>query len=82
MLSLLPPPASGWEERIVIHPVGERQWEDINWNGLVHHMCVNTKLGSFCRLLYPSMVHIGGRRVATCSWTHWALRQYIDQGSF
>jgi hypothetical protein len=35
----------------VIHPVGERQGEDVNWNNQGHHTCVNTELGTFCWLL-------------------------------
>jgi hypothetical protein len=46
----------------VIRPVGEHQWEDVNWNGQGHRTCVNTELGTFCRLLYPGMVTVGGRR--------------------
>jgi hypothetical protein len=40
---------------MVICLVGERQWDDINWNGQGHHTCVNTELGTFSRLLYPDM---------------------------
>jgi hypothetical protein len=28
------------------------------------------------------MVTVGSRRVAASSWTHWGLRQYVNQGSF
>jgi hypothetical protein len=67
----------------VIHPIGEHQWEDVNRNGQGHRTCVNTELETFCRLLYPGMVPVGGRREVACSWTHWMLRQYAaDQGSF
>jgi hypothetical protein len=66
----------------VIHGVGERQWDNVNWNGQGHRTYVNTELETFCRLLYLGMVPVGGRRVAARSWTHLALRQYIDQGSF
>jgi hypothetical protein len=31
--------------------------------------------------LYPDMVTVGDRRQAVQSWTHWALKQYADQGS-
>jgi hypothetical protein len=65
----------------VIHPVGEHQWEDVNWSCEGHCTCINTELGIFCRLLYPSMVTMGGRRQAAHSWTHWALKPYADQGS-
>jgi hypothetical protein len=43
----------------VIHPVGERQWEDVNWNNQGHRSCVNMKLGTFCRLVYPDIVPVG-----------------------
>jgi hypothetical protein len=33
-------------------------------------------------LLYPDMIPMGGLRKIVHSWTHWALRQYIDQGFF
>jgi hypothetical protein len=39
--------ARSWEERTVIRPVGERQWEDVNWDGEGHRTCINTKLGTF-----------------------------------
>jgi hypothetical protein len=45
---------------MVIHPVGERQWEDINWNGQGHRSCVNMELGTFCQLLYLGMVPTSG----------------------
>jgi hypothetical protein len=61
--------------------VGKRQWEDVNWIGQVHRTCVNTELGTFCWLLYPGMVTVGGRREAAHLWTHWVLKQYADQGS-
>jgi hypothetical protein len=61
LLSLLAPPPWSWEDRTVIHPIGECQWEDLNWNGEGHRTCINTELGTFCRLLYPSMVTVGGR---------------------
>jgi hypothetical protein len=80
--SLLAPSAQSLEDRTVIHPVGERQWKDINWNGQGHRSCANMELGTFCQLLYPDMVHVGDRWEVAHSWTHWALRQYVDQGSF
>jgi hypothetical protein len=47
---------------MVIRLVGERQWNDVNWNSQGHRMCVNTKLGTFCRLLLcPGMVPVDGR---------------------
>jgi hypothetical protein len=55
---------------MVIRPVGEHQREDVNWNGQGHRTCVNTELGTFCRLLYPGMVPVGGRREVARSWTH------------
>jgi hypothetical protein len=45
----------------VIHLVGERQREDINWDGEGHHTYINAELGTFCRLLYPGMVSVGGQ---------------------
>jgi hypothetical protein len=45
----------------VIHLVGERQWEDINWNGQGHRTYINTELWTFCRFLYPGMVTVDGR---------------------
>jgi hypothetical protein len=65
----------------VIHLVGKCQWKDANWNGEGHRSCINTELEMFCRLLYPNMVTMGDRRQAACSWTHWALNLYADQGS-
>jgi hypothetical protein len=66
----------------VIHPIGEHQWEDVNWNGQGHRTYVNTELGTFCQLLYLDMVTMGGRQEAPCSWTHWVLKQYADQDSY
>jgi hypothetical protein len=66
---------------MVICPVGERQWEDVNWNGDGHHTCINMELGTYCQLLYLGMVTVGGRRQAAHSWSHWVLRPYADQGS-
>jgi hypothetical protein len=43
----------------VIHPIGECQWEDLNWNGEGHRTCINTELGTFCRLLYPQHGYCG-----------------------
>jgi hypothetical protein len=65
----------------VIHPVGEHQWEDINWNDEGHRRCINIELGTYCRLLYPGMVTVGGRQQAARSWIHWTLKPYADQGS-
>jgi hypothetical protein len=56
----LAPPARSWEDRTVIHPIGERQWEDINWNGQGHRSCVNMELGTFCQLLYLGVVPVCG----------------------
>jgi hypothetical protein len=67
---------------MVIHPFGDRQWEDINWNGQRHRSCVNTELGTFCRLLCSGMVPAGDRQEGARLWTHWTLRQYADCGSF
>jgi hypothetical protein len=66
----------------VIHPVGKRQWEDVSWNSQGHRICVNIELGTFCWLLYPKMVPMADQREAACSWTHWALKQYVDQSSY
>jgi hypothetical protein len=66
----------------LFHPVGKRQWEDINWNGKKHRNCINTELGTYCQLLYPGMVTMGGRQQAARSWTNWALKPYADQGSY
>jgi hypothetical protein len=63
---------------MVICPVGELQWEDVNWNGQGHRSCVNMELWTFCWLLCPDIVVVGGQREAVCSWTHWELRQYTD----
>jgi hypothetical protein len=63
---------------MVICPVGEHQWEDINWSGEGHRTCINTELGTFCQLLYPDMVTVGGRRYAARSWTQWVLKPYAD----
>jgi hypothetical protein len=46
---------------MVIHLDGERQWGDINWNDEGHHTYINTELGTFCWLLYPGMVTVGGQ---------------------
>jgi hypothetical protein len=77
--SLLAPNARTLEDRTVIHPVGERQWEDINWNGQGHRSCANMELETFCQLLYPDMVHVGDRWEVAHLWTQWALRQYVDK---
>jgi hypothetical protein len=68
--SILAPPAQSWEDRTVIYSVGEHQWEDVNWNNEGHHTCINTELGTFCRLLYPGMVTVGDRRQAVRLWFH------------
>jgi hypothetical protein len=67
---------------MVIHLVGEHQWEVINWNGEGQHSCINTELGTYCLLLYLGMVTVGGRRQAARSWVHWVLKPYADQGSY
>jgi hypothetical protein len=59
-----------------------KSWEDIKWDREGHRTCVNHELGTFYRLLYSGMVTVGGRRVAASFWTHWGLRQYVDQGTF
>jgi hypothetical protein len=46
---------------MVIHLVGEHQWEDVSWNDEGHNSCINTELGIYCWLLYPGMVTMGGR---------------------
>jgi hypothetical protein len=79
--SLIAPPASSIEDRIVIRPVGE-SWEDVNWDDEGHRTCVNHELGTFYHLLYPGMVTIAGKWIAARSWTHWALKPYADQGTF
>jgi hypothetical protein len=38
----------------VIHPVGERQWEDVNWNGEGHRRCINTELGPIAGCCTPA----------------------------
>jgi hypothetical protein len=65
----------------VIHPVGDRLWEDINWDGEGHHTYINAELGTFCRLLYPDMVTVGGQLHAAHTWDHWALKTYANQGT-
>jgi hypothetical protein len=61
---------------MLIHQVGEHQWEDVNWNGEGHRTCINMELGTFYRLLYHGMVTVGGRQQAACSWSHYALKSY------
>jgi hypothetical protein len=51
----------------VIHLVHKRQWEDVNWDGEQHRTCINTELGTFCRLLYTSMVTAGGQPTTDCT---------------
>jgi hypothetical protein len=65
----------------VIRPVGDRLWEDINWNGEEHRTSIDTELGTFCRLLYPVMVIVGGRQEAAHVWSHWVLKPNANQGS-
>jgi hypothetical protein len=36
----------------------------------------------FCHLLFPGVVTTASRQIAARSWTHWALKPYIDQGTF
>jgi hypothetical protein len=79
--TLIAPPARSVEDWIVIRPMSE-SWEDVNWDGEEHQTCVNYELGTFCRLLYPGMVAVAGKWIAAWSWTHWALKPYIDQGTF
>jgi hypothetical protein len=45
---------------MVIHPVGDRQWEDVNWDDEGHHTYINVELGTFYRLLYSGMVTVCG----------------------
>jgi hypothetical protein len=65
----------------VIHPVGNHQWEDINWDDEARTTCINMKLGTFCRLLYPDMVTVCGQLQAAHTWGHRALKIYVDQGT-
>jgi hypothetical protein len=44
---------------MMIHSVGERQWEEVNWNGDRQRTCINMELVTYCRLLYPNMVTVG-----------------------
>jgi hypothetical protein len=44
----------------MIRLVGERQWEDVNWNHQGHCTYVNMELRTFCWMLYPGMVPVGG----------------------
>jgi hypothetical protein len=57
----------------VIHLVGERQWEDVNWNSQGYCTCVNTELGTWFMWAVDEKLH--------APWTHWVLKQYADQGS-
>jgi hypothetical protein len=57
----------------VIHPVGKCQWEDVNWNDDGHHTCINMELRTYCRLLYPGMVTVGGQRQVA----RWLFESYI-----
>jgi hypothetical protein len=66
----------------VIRPVGDHSWENINWDGQGHRMCINMELGIFCRLLYHGMVNVKGQQLAACSWDHWALKNYANQGTY
>jgi hypothetical protein len=66
----------------VVHPVGERQWEDISWNGQGHCMCVNMVLGPFVDFCTPAWFTWAAKEKLHALWTHWVLRQYADQGSF
>jgi hypothetical protein len=66
---------------MMIHPIGERQWEDVNWDGKGHRTCINMELGTFCWLLYPGMVTMGGQQQAARTWDHLALKLYADQGT-
>jgi hypothetical protein len=65
----------------VIHPVGEHQWEDVNWDSEGHRTCINMELGTFCRLLYPGMVILGTRQQAARTWDHWSWKPYADHGT-
>jgi hypothetical protein len=40
------------------------------------------ELGMLCHILYLGMVTAGGQQVPVWSWTHWALKPYVDQGTF
>jgi hypothetical protein len=57
-------------------------WEDVNCDGVGHQTCVNQELGTFYHLLYPGMVTVAGQQIDARSWTHWALKPYIDQGTY
>jgi outer membrane protein assembly factor BamA len=46
---------------MVIHPISEHQWEDVNWNGEGHRSYINMELGTYCQLMYPGMVTVHGR---------------------
>jgi hypothetical protein len=54
-------PSSTWQELCepdCYKAVGE-SWEDVNWDNIGRHTCVNQELGTFCHLLYPGMVIAG-----------------------
>jgi hypothetical protein len=66
-----------YENWIIIRPVGESRG-DVNWDGDEHRTCVNQELGTVCRLLYPDIVIVADHRIVARSWTHWALKLYVD----
>jgi hypothetical protein len=39
---------------MVIRPVGEHQWEDINWNDEGHRSCINTGWGPIVDCYTPA----------------------------
>jgi hypothetical protein len=57
-------------------------WEDVNGDRVGHRTCINQEPGTFCCLLYLGMVIVADRRIAARSCTHWALKSYVDQGTF
>jgi hypothetical protein len=67
---------------MMIRPVGERQWEDVNWDDEGHRTCINAELGTFYRLLYPDMVTVGSRQQAEHTWNHWMLKPYANLGTY
>jgi hypothetical protein len=45
--------SSALAERIVIRPVGDCSWEDVNKNGEGHRTCINTVLGDLLLVAIP-----------------------------
>jgi len=78
-----PPPAPMREDdRVLIIPVGDSQWDDTGFDSRGHHRQINAVLGNLCRLHNPRIVQDkSGMTIPCTSWKHFALAENARHGN-